>query len=61
MKEFNKIINFDEFKEKEVPLDNIYLDPNNPRFFVNGRIVSDTKLLKTMCKNPVSKRFNNSI
>lgn len=46
MKELNKIINFDEFKEKEVLLDNIYLDPNNPRFFVNERIVPDARVIE---------------
>lgn len=40
-----EIINLSDFKEKELELDSIFLDPNNPRFIGKGRIITEDRIM----------------
>lgn len=39
-----KIVQLKDFKEERIKLENIFLDPNNPRFYAEGRIVPETRI-----------------
>lgn len=40
-----EIINLTDFQEKELELDNIFLDPNNPRFSEKGKITPEDRIM----------------
>jgi len=44
--ENDEIINIEEFVEKVVNLDDIYFDPNNPRFYGKEKTVSDNRIME---------------
>jgi len=41
----NEVINLKEFEEKTLNLDDIFLDPNNPRFYGREKLISDTRII----------------
>ncbi len=45
-KNFDNIIEMSKFKEKVVGLDDIFLDPNNPRFSNKERLTPDSRIME---------------
>ena len=45
-KNFDNIIEMSKFKEKVVGLDDIFFDPNNPRFFNKERLTPDSRIIE---------------
>ena len=41
-----EILNLTDFQEKELELDNIFLDPNNPRFAEKGRVITEDRIIE---------------
>lgn len=42
--DYTKIIELRDFEEKTIPLDSIFLDPNNPRFSIKVRLIPDSRI-----------------
>lgn len=52
-----EVIDLKEFEEKTLNLDDIFLDPNNPRFYGKEKLVSDARIMEESIQRTCSEKM----